>query len=143
MRRVWQARHPVCFRRGMTPTDNQTTLLLPAPAADAPIAPARWPAVAFVCGRCEDRKGAPKSLDGKKLGQRLREAFRDAKLRSRIVHTGCMGLCPRGAMVAAISLGGGPLHIAEPRRKREVAGIVQRLTSTEAAQSPPTPESTA
>lgn len=100
----------------------------PSPVA---IEPAPWPAVAFVCGRCERRKGAPGSLDAKRLGQKLREGFREAKLRSRVVGTGCMGLCPRGALVAAISVGGGPVSVIEVRRKREVGAAVERLAAPE------------
>jgi predicted metal-binding protein len=92
---------------------------------------APWPAVAFVCTRCEGRKGAPKSLDAKRLGQKLREGFRDAKLRTRVVGAGCMGLCPRGAIAAAVSVKGGPVSVIEVRRKRDAQAVVERLTAPE------------
>ena len=103
----------------------------PAPS----IEPARWQAVAFVCGRCERRKGAPSSLDAKRAAKRLREGFREARLRSRIVGTGCMGLCPRGAIAVAVSVGGGPLAVIELKKKREVQAVVERLAPSPAAGS--------
>jgi hypothetical protein len=126
----------------MNPDDSLTPAALPAaPMLTSSVKAARWPAIAFVCSRCEDRKGAPKSLDAKRLGQKLREDFRDAGLRARVVHTGCMGLCPRGALVAAISLQGGPLQIAEPRRKRDVGAVVEQLTQPTISSFPSTPRS--
>lgn len=88
---------------------------------------AGWAAVVLVCRDCRKRGSGP---DGIKLKTALTEARRAARqtgLRSRVVATSCLGLCPKRALaVAWAGVHGAPL-IAAVEKMEQLEPVVAAL----------------
>jgi len=66
--------------------------------------PSRWEDVVLICRKCSKRANGGFGEDGEqRLAKALRKALhggRKRKARLGIIETGCLGLCPRDAVVA-------------------------------------------
>jgi hypothetical protein len=90
----------------------------------------RWDAVFLVCADCRERSNGPK-LKTKALANLVRHEARRSKTRTRILLTGCLGLCPKAATAVAHVSGDAGLRIVAIRSKKQVAEAVALLRATD------------
>ncbi len=94
----------------------------------------KWDGVFLVCEACGKRRKVPKSLKAKAMVALVRRAAKGGP-RARVVRTGCLGLCPKGAAALAwVGAGSGP-RIAAVRSKKELAATVVALRGAAASPS--------
>ncbi|QHJ01014.1 hypothetical protein GT347_25315 [Xylophilus rhododendri] len=75
--------------------------------------PFRLDAMVLVCKACGKRSSGPKKFKPKHLAQEFKSEGREARMKTRVVLTSCMGLCPKNAAaVAAIGPDGHPAQFA-------------------------------
>jgi predicted metal-binding protein len=91
--------------------------------------PFRLDAMVLVCKACGKRSSGPaKEGKPKKLAQALKGAARQARLKTRVVMTSCMGLCPKKATaVVVIGSSGDPVQYAVESRDQAASLIQRRL----------------
>ena len=65
---------------------------------------AKFRRMVAVCAECEDRSDGPRHLQSKSVAKALRQQASEASVRTRVIRTRCLGLCPRKAL-AAVALG--------------------------------------
>ncbi len=95
--------------------------------------------IAIVCKSCEKRSKGPKKFGAKKVARVLSQALRQARQpRTRIVQTGCMGLCPKKAVAVAAAASGGALNVIAWHKADDPVQALQTLfePSTGAAGNP-------
>jgi hypothetical protein len=74
---------------------------------DGPVlAQPRWTGVFLVCKACGKRSNGPRKLKPKELAGIVRTETKRSPERTRVVLTGCLGLCPKEA-IALAHLGSG------------------------------------
>lgn len=83
--------------------------------------PFRLDALVLVCKACGKRSSGPaKQGKPKKLADEFKIAGKAARLKTRVVLTSCMGLCPKNATAVAVVRGGdaGPAQFAVEDRQQ-------------------------
>lgn len=101
------------------------------PSGDPPRRP-RFQAVYLVCKACGDRGNGAKKLTPKQLVALVRREARATTLRSRVVSTSCLGLCPKKAVALARAADSAPLAIVAVRSKKQVADAFALLNAAPA-----------
>jgi predicted metal-binding protein len=71
--------------------------------------PARWEATVLVCKDCRRRKNGPHDVKTKAIVHELKVGLSKAERRTRIVRTGCLGVCPKHAVTLALLGAGRPM----------------------------------
>lgn len=67
----------------------------------------------LVCKACGKRGSGPREPKPKHVAQEFKRAAKDARLKTRVVMTGCMGLCPkRATAVSVLAQDAGPVQFA-------------------------------
>ncbi len=96
--------------------------------SDVPVARTlRWQAALLVCKDCVDRGSGPKkSGSAKALMPALRHATKRAGVRTRVVATTCLGLCPKHATAVA-RFGDGSARIVAIRSRKSVDAALTAL----------------
>ena len=102
----------------------------------------KWEALVLVCKACGKRSSGPKdkALKPKQVMQELRSAAKRQRVRSRVVLTTCLGLCPKRATAVVVALPGGAqttTAVASQPILEHVASLL--CSSGEAASSPGIP----
>lgn len=96
-----------------------------------------WKQIAMVCKSCERRGKAPKKFGAKQVGKALSRALRNARQpRTRIVQTGCLGLCPKKAIAVAAAAPGAALHVIAWHKVDDPQQALVALFSSSAALAP-------
>lgn len=90
----------------------------------------RWRAVVLVCKACGKRSKAPKEAKPKAIAADVRRLTKGLPQRSRIVLTGCLGLCPKGATAVAVAGHAVGSRVVAIRRRSQVAVVESMMTST-------------
>jgi hypothetical protein len=62
-----------------------------------------WKSVVLVCKDCRKRGSGPGDLKPKAVASEVKRASRGARLKTRVVLTTCLGLCPKGAMAIGMA----------------------------------------
>lgn len=62
----------------------------------------RWDTAILVCRACGKRSNGPKGMKPKALVSAIRHDAKALRPRPRVVLTGCLGLCPKGAVAVAL-----------------------------------------
>lgn len=70
---------------------------VPPPARPA------WDTVVLACRACRKRRRGPAGLTGRLAVREARAAVRHVRPRPRVASTGCLGLCPDGAVALAVA----------------------------------------
>ena len=96
----------------------------------------------LVCKACGKRSSGP-AKDGKpkKVAEAVKASARSARLKTRIVLTGCLGLCPKKATaVVVVGREGSPRQYAVESRDQAAALLPHRSPAapTDAAAEDPT-----
>jgi hypothetical protein len=67
----------------------------------------KWRALVLVCGKC-DKRGGGRSLDvsSAQARRQLKRGLRDLKPPVGVVKCGCLGVCPKNALLIACALPG-------------------------------------
>ena len=60
----------------------------------------KWDALLLICRKCKDRDGAGE-VKPKTLAKIARSLMKEHEPRPRVVLTGCLGVCPKGATTVA------------------------------------------
>lgn len=90
--------------------------------------PLRWQAAVLVCKDCVDRGSGPKkSGSAKALMPALRHATKRGPVRTRVVATTCLGLCPKRATAVARLGGTGTARIVAVRSCKSVDAALAAL----------------
>ena len=72
----------------------------------APLVDVKFRGAVLVCGDCEERSSGPRKLRARDVRKDLKGALGDARFKLRVLHSSCLGLCPKKAMaVAALGTG--------------------------------------
>ncbi len=100
-----------------------------------PVRP-RWDAVFLVCKACGKRSKAPKGLKSKALMGYVRAATRGDHTRPGIIQTGCLGLCPKGAVAVAYVSGDAGPRIVAVRTRSELEAALPLLRKAPIADVP-------
>lgn len=75
--------------------------------------PFRLDALVMVCKACGKRSSGPRDARPKDVAKEFKRAGKDARLKTRVVMTSCMGLCPkRATAVATVARDGKPAQFA-------------------------------
>lgn len=87
--------------------------------------PYRLDALVMVCKACGKRSSGPsKAGKPKKIAGEFKEKGKSARLKTRVVLTSCMGLCPKNATAVVVARGNaGPASFAVEDRQ-QVAGLL-------------------
>ena len=86
-----------------------------------------WETVVLVCKACSKRGKGRKELSGKKLAGLVRRDAKGTRPRPRVLLTGCLGLCPKGATAIARVGGGRATDIVAIRSEAELGAAVPLL----------------
>ncbi len=62
----------------------------------------RWDTAILVCRACGKRSNGPKGMKPKALVSIIRRDAKAVQPRPRVLLTGCLGLCPKGAVAVAV-----------------------------------------
>lgn len=89
----------------------------------------RWRAVVLVCKACGKRSKAPKEAKPKAIAADVRRLTKGLPQRSRIVLTGCLGLCPKGATAVAVAGHAVGTRVVAIRRRSQVAVVASTAMS--------------
>ena len=91
--------------------------------------PFRLDAMVLVCKACGKRGSGPaKEGKPKKVAEAVKTGARQARLKTRVVLTGCLGLCPKKATaVVVIGKGGDPRQYAVESRDQASSLVQSRL----------------
>ena len=83
----------------------------------------------LVCKACGKRSSGPaKEGKPKKVAEAVKAGAKQARLKTRVVLTGCLGLCPKKATaVVVIGKSGDPLQYAVESRDQAGSLIQRRL----------------
>lgn len=100
---------------------------------DPDVRPARFGAVYLVCKACGKRSSGPKKLKPKEVAGLVRQASKTGIVRSRVVLTTCLGLCPKKATAVARVASGTPTRIVAIAARQEVGRAVALLAKTDAS----------
>ena len=65
----------------------------------------RLDALVLVCKACGKRDSGPRGAKPKQVAQQLKRSAKDARLKTRVVMTSCLGLCPKRA-TAVVAVAG-------------------------------------
>jgi predicted metal-binding protein len=85
-----------------------------------------WQAAILVCKDCQKRSSGPTSVKAKAVASMLKETVRGRKPRPRIVMSGCLGICPKRAIViAAVSEDGA--KVASIRRPADAEEAMRSM----------------
>lgn len=96
----------------------------PAPPDASPGPAVKFSGAVLVCGDCEERGSGPKKLHAKDARKTLkRELVGGARLRTRVVQTSCLGLCPKKALTLVAIQPGAPLRAAAVKSEADVAAF--------------------
>ncbi len=68
-----------------------------APRTETP----KWDGVILICKQCRKRKNGPDDIKSKSLVKIARHHLKEQRPRPRVLSTGCLGVCPKGAVVVA------------------------------------------
>jgi predicted metal-binding protein len=79
----------------------------------------RWAAVFLVCKACGERRNGPKKLKPKALVALVRRESKGLAERTRVMTTGCLGLCPKSAIALAHAGAGSSAAIVAIKSRRE------------------------
>ncbi len=96
-------------------------------AAGVPARRPRFEAVYLVCKACGKRGNGATKLTPKRLATLVRREAKGSNVRTRVVATTCLGLCPKKAVALARAADAAPLAIVAVRSKRQVAAAVAEL----------------
>jgi len=105
----------------------------PGPASPAPVPPfvkPKFGGLLLVCSDCQRRSSGPTKHSAKEWRSELKKAVGHQPTRWRIVESTCLGLCPRKATAIAAAVTGGPVRLAEVRRKGDLQALAEGLTAT-------------
>jgi len=69
--------------------------------------PFRIDALVLVCKACGKRDSGPRDLKPKKLAAEFKSAAKGVRLKTRVVMTSCLGLCPKRAIAVGVVSGDG------------------------------------
>ncbi len=94
---------------------------VPSPAHPA------WDTVVLACRACRKRRRGPDALSGRLAVREARAAVRDLRPRPRVASTGCLGLCPDGAIAIAVAGAGRPALWTSTDRAAQVGEAVLAL----------------
>ncbi len=103
-----------------------------ATSDDPDVRPARFGAVYLVCKACGKRSSGPGKLKPKEVAGLVRQASKKGVVRSRVVLTTCLGLCPKKATAVARVASGTPTRIVAISARKEVDRAVALLAVTDA-----------
>lgn len=90
----------------------------------------RWDAAFLVCADCRERGNGPK-LKTKALAKLVRHEAMRSKTRTRILLTGCLGLCPKSATAVAHVAGDSGMRIVAIKSKKQIVEAVALLRATD------------
>jgi predicted metal-binding protein len=91
-----------------------------------PLQPARWSTTVLICKECRKRSSGPRDLKPKAVASALKQAARGTTVRSRVMLTGCLGVCPKKALAILFVPRHGGAQIAR------VASVEQALEAATA-----------
>jgi predicted metal-binding protein len=94
---------------------------------DPDVRPAKFGAVYLVCKACGKRSSGPKKLKPKEVAGLVRRASKTGTVRSRVVLTTCLGLCPKKATAVAHVASGTVTRIVAIGERKEVDRAVALL----------------
>jgi hypothetical protein len=89
----------------------------------------RWDAAFLVCADCRERSNGPK-LKTKTVATLVRHEAKRGKARTRILQTGCLGLCPKAATAVAHVAESG-MRIVAIKSKKQVTEAVTLLSASD------------
>jgi predicted metal-dependent enzyme (double-stranded beta helix superfamily) len=104
--------------------------------ATVPVRP-DWDTIVLACRACRKRRHGPDGLSGKLAVREARVALKGTRPRPRVVATGCLGLCPDGAIALAAAGAGRAPRAIEVRDAADIGDAVRALLAAE-GDDPPT-----
>lgn len=93
----------------------------------------RWAGVFLVCKDCGQRRNGPKHLKPKALAALVRRESKVLTERTRVMTTGCLGLCPKSAIALAHAGAGASASIVAIKSRREGKAAVALIGATKTA----------
>ena len=97
----------------------------------------KWGAVVLICKACGKRSSGPRDLKAKALTAVARKGASRPGVRTRVLTTGCLGLCPKRATAVAFAGNGLATRIVAVRSTAELEeALVLVAGGTDAAASP-------
>jgi len=92
----------------------------------------RFDAVLLVCKRCGKRSDGPKKLKPREVANLVRRATRRDVVRSRVVMTSCLGLCPKAAIAVARVASGMATRIVAIAARRQIEPAMASMSAKDA-----------
>ncbi len=89
----------------------------------------KWGAVVLVCKACGKRSSGPRDLKTKELTNVARKHANWPGVRTRVLATGCLGLCPKRATAVAFAGNGLAARIVAVRSTTQLEDAMARLVA--------------
>ena len=87
---------------------------------------ASWKGLLLVCKDCPKRSNGPNKVKAKDAVSAARQAAKEQRQGVRVVRCSCLGMCPKGELVMASSIGS-ESRVAVVRRLAQIEGAVEAL----------------